>query len=358
MRSRPRRFSAAHVLVAAIALPLFQGCSDPNQSLILYRLPYANDTDVLIWFDHVTHSPKDRLDLRGMNGSGPYAVVAAQTGIVRLLIDSYTEACCGGSCPNNYVWIEHFGGEWTKYSHLATGSVTGAAGLSKGDLVLAGQLVGYESNIGTCTDHLHFEVGVPDDPENPIQNADVVGNSGYLVGENRVPRFCGVPGQVAVAGDVHTAGPCPVVLQCIRSTESPATEGNCVDGLSGEVCVQQLHPAALGSTYVRGIDFESPMVKIELDWCATADCDPAVTTGRAIHVIVLLDDPANPNADPVQFVANCHNPKVVATVNHVDEIIIREAPNLSSENVVCGGNAVPNAYASWEICEVPPFFDL
>lgn len=354
MKVRPPSRNSAPAMAIIAAAFLYQGCSGP-ESLLMYRLPYADGTQVNVWTDHLTHSPKNRLDLRGVGGTAPYPVVAAHTGIVRLIIDSYTQVCCGGSCPNNYIWLEHLGGEWTKYSHLATNSVTGDAGLSIGDLVLAGEFLGYESNIGTCSRHLHTEVGVPDDPANPIQNPNVVGNSGYLVGKNRIPRFCGVPGLTAVAGDTYTAASCAPLLSCMRSSESPATEGNCQAGLSGKVCVQQLHPN--GTRYVRDVDFKSPMVKINLDWCPNATCQPGTHTGRAIHVIVTLDDPANPNADPVVFTANCNNRKVVAAVNHVQEIVIVEAPNLSSENLACNGNAAPNAFAKWEICEVPPFFD-
>jgi hypothetical protein len=48
---------------------------------------------------------------------------------------------------------------------------------------------------------------------------------------------------------------------------------------------------------------------------------------------------------------------VLETVHHVAEIIIDEAPNLSEENTVCLGNTFPDAFARWEICEVPPQFD-
>ena len=46
-----------------------------------------------------------------------------------------------GFCQNynNYIWIEHPNGEWSKYTHMQTGSITGAPGnLSVGDTVLVG----------------------------------------------------------------------------------------------------------------------------------------------------------------------------------------------------------------------------
>jgi hypothetical protein len=60
------------------------------------------------------------------------------------------------TCTNNYVWIQHEPGEeWSKYSHVATGTVTGAppsgAGLGEGDAVVAGQFLGNEGNVGMAT---------------------------------------------------------------------------------------------------------------------------------------------------------------------------------------------------------------
>ncbi len=327
-------------------------CTNPNQSFLLYRLPYEDGTEVAIWQDHLTHSPPNRLDLAGVNGDAPYPVVAAATGIVRIIEDDNTQNCCDGTCANNYVWLEHLGGEWTKYSHLETDSVSEDADLDVGDIVVAGTFLGWESNVGrACGTHLHFEVGIPDDPDNPLKP----GNVGEIDGVNKIPRFCGVPGQIVEMDEVETAVPCGF-LNCIQSTESPSTEGNCGDGLGGEVCVQEIENVALTSTYAYGVDFFSTSVKIDLDWCPNADCTDA-TSGRALHVTFILDDPDDPNADPITFIANCQNRRVLETVHHVAEIIIDEAPNLSEENTVCLGNTFPDAFARWEICEVPPQFD-
>ncbi len=144
---------------------------------------------------------------------------------------------------------------------------------------------------------------------------------------------------------------------CIQSQESPSTEGNCEPGIGGEKCVQQIQNVALTSTYTRGEDFLPSTMKIDLDWCPDAECSPSVTTGRALHVIFMLDEEAVPNADPIVFIANCQNRKVVETVENVAQIIIQEAPNLSDENVICGGNDVLNAFAKWEICPPDAFPD-
>ena len=349
-RSRFRKISSATLIAAGLVFTCRAGCTSLDQSFLLYRLPYANGTDVRVTRDHMSHAPANRLDLKGINGAAPYAVVAAATGIVEVISDSNTQNCCGGSCANNYVWLSHIGGEWTKYSHLDTDSITVDAGLSEGDIVLAGQFLGWESDVGrACGTHLHFEVAVPDDPNNPLTG----GNGGFIQGINRIPRFCNVPGQIVAEDEEHTASPCSLILDCIRSVESPLTEGNCGDGLSGDVCVQEVEYAYNDSTYVKGIDFQSGSVKIDLDWCPNAACDDDVDTGRAILVTVLFDENILPNADPLEFIANCQNRNIVETVHNVGEIIIHEPPNLSSENVACGGNEELHAFARWEICEIP-----
>ncbi len=342
-------FGTLAVFVAVFTVSLM-GCN--GQSLLVYRLPYADGTSVYVSRDHLTHTPANRLDLVGQGAAGgPKKVVAAQTGIIRYIVDGNTEVCCGGSCANNYVWIEHLGGEWSKYSHLDTGSVTGNAGLSVGDLVVAGTFLGYESNIGrACGVHLHFEVAVPNDPANPLQ----AGNGGFINGINRIPRFCGVPGGILVAGDTWKADHCALVTTCIRSVESPTTVGACEDGLSGDVCVEQIADNALTSTYMRGTDFASSSLQIHLEWCPNATCDPNVSFGRAVQVVVYFIDG---NKDPLVFIANCQNRMIHETVHGVDEVVIEETPNLIEENVICLGNEALHAYAKWEICEVSPSFE-
>jgi hypothetical protein len=173
---------------------------------------------------------------------------------------------------------------------------------------------------------------------------------GTMNGENRIPRICGVQGGILTAGNVISSPACSGMVTCIQSVAGPTTQGTCEPGLDGQVCVQQIQNVALTSTFTRGVHFESSSVRIDLEWCPNADCDPVFAVGQALHVIFILDIP---NADPIQFTANCHNRRVVETVHNVAEIIIQEAPNLSTENVACGGNTVSDAFAKWEICEVP-----
>lgn len=200
----------------ALTFAVMSACTSPDQSFFIYRLPYEDGTDVLVSRDHLTHPPPFALDLAGQNGS-VYRIVAARPGTVRFIRDEFSDNCDPDvtQCTNNYVWIQHEpGDEWSKYSHVATGTATGAppfgAGLAEGDAVVAGQFLGNEGNVGMATGandgrHLHFEVVIPDDPD-PSKPTGFVGDFPY---EARIPRFCHVPGAIAVDGQTYAAGPCP-----------------------------------------------------------------------------------------------------------------------------------------------------
>jgi len=104
-----------------------------------YRIPYAEGTRVRVSRDARTHTPPGRLDLVGV-GAARYRVVAAAPGIVRYVVDEFSErqdSRTAVPCNNNYVWLEHANGEWTKYSHLRTHSARRDAGLKVGDSVEA-----------------------------------------------------------------------------------------------------------------------------------------------------------------------------------------------------------------------------
>ncbi len=166
----------------------------------VYRLPYANGTSVFVSGDLFTHSPDlYEYDLVGTgDDDGQYTVVAAGSGVIMAIDDSNAEP----TSSNNYVWIAHGNGEWTKYTHLETGSVT-ALGLEEGDLVFAGTVLGFEGDVGQASgEHVHFEVMVPDDPSNAITG------SGFAIGQTRVPLICGIPGSIMYAGRTYTAGGC------------------------------------------------------------------------------------------------------------------------------------------------------
>lgn len=173
----------------------------------IYRIPYAPGTEVKVTSDHLTHDPRYRIDLKAVDGPEPYRVVAAADGVVRFIVDRFSENRPGKTpCNNNYVWIEHPNGEWTKYSHMTKDSVSVDARLSVGDHVTAGTFLGCEDDVGCAHgEHLHFEVAHPADPGNAI-DAD-----GYLVNGNaynRIPRVCELDADVFVEGQRLRAARC------------------------------------------------------------------------------------------------------------------------------------------------------
>lgn len=187
--------------IAADAIPPSAG---------LYRLPFANGQSVQVFDDVRSHRPVGRVDLFATNGTEPFAVVAAAPGRVMAIQDGFAEQQSGraaADCHNNYVWIAHANGEWTNYSHLAHGTVTGKAHLKVGDMVAAGQYLGDEGSVGCAMlHHVHFEVAVPD-------SARPIDAGGFLTDNDngkreRDPRFCGVPGGSVTRGALYKAVPC------------------------------------------------------------------------------------------------------------------------------------------------------
>lgn len=198
------------VLLVPCAVSAGDAPSPPPTSEGRYRLPYADGTRVKVFDDARTHRPVGRIDLYAVDGQTPYRVTAAAAGKIAAIQDSYAEQQSGraaADCRNNYVWISHPNGEWTTYSHLAQGSVSGAAGLKVGDMVAAGQYIGDEDAVGCAMlDHVHFEVAV-------VDAADPIDEGGFLKDNAdgkrmRNPRFCGVPDDVAVKDAVYNAVPC------------------------------------------------------------------------------------------------------------------------------------------------------
>jgi murein DD-endopeptidase MepM/ murein hydrolase activator NlpD len=182
----------------------------PATSSGTYRLPYADGTTVKIFDDFTTHRPQGRIDFFAIAGQRPYRIVAAAAGRVMAIQDSYSEQQSGraaADCHNNYVWIAHANGEWTNYSHIAQGSVTGRAKLKVGDAVEVGAYLGDEAAVGCAMlNHLHFEVAVPD-------RSKPIDGGGFLLDNEagkreRNPRFCGVEGRVVVKDKTYRAKAC------------------------------------------------------------------------------------------------------------------------------------------------------
>ena len=180
-----------------------------------YRIPYQNGTTVEITGDHLTHDPPTRIDMKGVAGSEPYRLVAAADGVIRFIVDQFgANRPDGNPCNNNYVWIEHDNGEWTKYSHMTKRSVTRDAGLSVGQRVRAGTFLGFEDDIGCAHgEHLHFEVAVPIDPDDPIDD------DGFIRGGSRTqphPTDLRHPLAALRRGQRGTSPPTAPLSSCTR----------------------------------------------------------------------------------------------------------------------------------------------
>ena len=182
-----------------------RGGGSDGASSGIYRLPYEDGARVRVGRDHSTHQPPNRIDMVGAEARS-HRIVAAAPGIVRYVVDEFDarqDSRTARQCNNNYIWLEHGNGEWTKYSHVRQHSARGRAKLHPGDMVGAGAYLGDEGDVGCASGrHLHFEVAVPQDRADPIVPA-----GGVIKGRNLVPRFC-VPGEVLVAGTAYVAGPC------------------------------------------------------------------------------------------------------------------------------------------------------
>lgn len=210
--------ATAAALVGALA-PLDAAKADHGEFAVsqgIYRIPYADGLDVTPSNDHHNHpNVRDRVDLVAGEGQ---TIVAAASGIVRAVVDIHGDdpeehSCLDsdtvpGNCSdyNNYVWIEHPNGEWTKYTHFDTGSVT-ANGWTVGDVVHVGQPLGVEGDVGAASGpHLHFEVAVPSDPNDDTPFST---NGGFITGTNRVTIVCDLPAPGYYEDSVTvTAAPC------------------------------------------------------------------------------------------------------------------------------------------------------
>jgi hypothetical protein len=211
--------------LAAMAQPQFE------MSRNIYRVPYLSGTDVHLTNDHFTHSPVGRYDMSG-NGNGSscsvnYPVVAAAAGYVRRIVDNHDVhgPSCTENCSdyNNYLWIEHANGEWTKYSHMKKSSSSVNAGLVVGEFVNAGQLLGYECEIGAASGpHLHFEVRHPNNPNNIVIST----LGGFMSdADHRIPVICGQTKNYWEAGDDITSAACGACNMAVSFFISNATYG-------------------------------------------------------------------------------------------------------------------------------------
>src|SRR5215213_8602122 len=206
------RASQRFALAALAALCFATSAAAQEKSKGVYRIPFESGTSVGVTNDFNKHKPLGRIDMSGKGGGGEYKIVAAADGTVRYVVDNFSkqvDSDSGEPCTNNYVWIEHANGEWTKYSHMQQNSSTQKARIKVGQFVRAGTYLGDEGKVGCAGgDHLHFEVGVP-------RATDPVTTTGGFLQDNdgskrnRDPRICGIAGGVFKSGESYEARDVP-----------------------------------------------------------------------------------------------------------------------------------------------------
>jgi hypothetical protein len=186
-------------------------CGPYELSESIFRIPFVNGTTVEVICDHFSHCPRGRIDMIGIDGdfNGDYHIAAAAAGWIRAIVDNHSVQCnCSQTfCENNYVWMEHANGEWTKYTHFKQNSVTNLNHF-EGEFVSAGTYLGDEGDVGCAGGvHLHFEAAQPIDT-----NTLVFSESGGYIDEtwakNVIPVFCGILNNVMNAGSEYLAGDC------------------------------------------------------------------------------------------------------------------------------------------------------
>lgn len=115
-----------------------------------YRIPYLELTVVSVTNDHIKHCPRGAIDMSGVGDeNSTFYIVAAADGWIRQINDGDIEQCPDGGCPNNYIWMEHPNGEWTKYTHIRYESATFLH--NEDDWVVAGEIIGKEGSVGIAT---------------------------------------------------------------------------------------------------------------------------------------------------------------------------------------------------------------
>jgi len=262
LRYHPSRVYIANLLIIVLTLTIFPSLktnivlADHGEFELadgIYRIPYVDGTDMRVSQDHHTHGGdggnKDRYDLNAGVGTG---ITPAASGWIRVIVDfngnspgagdgvdingnpqdDTLEHSCGnnppentvvGSCSdyNNYVWIEHPNGEWSKYTHFGTGTVTALGWtadlntqvVGAANWIEAGETLGLEGDVGQATNpngpayHLHWEIAVPLAPDTELE-WDPSGG-GFTNGKNLVPLICDIGDNSILDQDEEfTAAPC------------------------------------------------------------------------------------------------------------------------------------------------------
>ncbi|HKJ54673.1 MAG TPA: PKD domain-containing protein [Nitriliruptoraceae bacterium] len=220
-----------------------------------------------------------------------------------------------GRCSqhNNYVWVAHPNGEWTKYSHFRTGTVTTDAGWAVGDTVLVGQVLGEEGDVGFAgSTHLHFEVanlgtyasydadgsGIVDPGELPNN----IGNAGGFISgafQNDDPRVCDATTADYSYVDDNDATTTITAGQCVNTAPTSDAGGpyevfeGSTQGLDGSASSDP-HNALLSYSWSPGTNLDDPTIAtptydatglddaVEVITLTVSDAGGDVSAGEAI----------------------------------------------------------------------------
>jgi hypothetical protein len=341
--------TAGCILAALTATaPANAGHGGSPPSAGIYRIPYADGTSLVVTRDHHNHGPggtnqgNDRIDM--VAGSPPATVVAAASGVVMAIVDIHGNSDIDGdgvgagdgldvnggsglllndgvtahtdalehSCQdasadidgdgnldnvpnsaaiglcqnyNNYIWIAHPNGEWSKYTHMATGTIAGApANLSVGDTVVVGQTLGIEADIGRAGGrHLHHEIAVPTSPTDttPFQGPFI---AGAIPGGGNLDSSGTIVGYYA-GGFINGTNFPPTVCDILNNTyvDNTTSPGN--NALTANPCTNTAPTAAAGGPYP--VDEGSTL---QLDGTGSSDPENAILS-YSWAPATNLDDP-------------------------------------------------------------------
>lgn len=365
------RVAISHVLIIVISfalLPSLKGSAvladhgDYELAQGTYRIPYSDGTDMTVNQDHHTHGGdggnKDRYDLSAGVGA---EIVPAASGWIRVIVDfngnspgagdgvdingdpqdDTLEHSCGnnppentvvGSCSdyNNYVWIEHPNGEWSKYTHFGTGTVNALGWtadlnthvVGAPNWIEAGEVLGLENDIGAATNpngpayHLHWEIARPLDPDDDLQWSTLGGF--FNNGKNIVPMICDIGGNSLFdQGEDYTAAPC---------TNQPPT-------------------ADVGGPYVVN---EGSAIQLNGNGSADPDGNPLT---YAWSPATNLDDPSL--AQPTYTgVDDSVNPIQLDVFDQIEQLDSSESTTITVNNVAPTVNAVGDTIDEGEVATV------
>ena len=123
----------------------------------IYELPFKSGETYIIsqgYNGRFSHQGENAIDFALDVGEKVYA---ARGGIVYKVVEKNSKSCQHSSCQefNNHITVYHLDGTFSEYSHL---NYKGAK-VNEGDLIEAGDFIGYSGNTGWSSGpHLHFVV--------------------------------------------------------------------------------------------------------------------------------------------------------------------------------------------------------